>query len=1220
MSKPKDTNLTYSSIQFPVVGIGASAGGLEAIKVLLASIPADSGMAYVFVQHLSSEHESALPEILKRIARIPVVEVTDEIDVRKDHFYTIPSNKTLVAVDGKLKLTAKKQNVKTIDVFFSSLGVVHQSYAVGIVLSGSLNDGTMGLQIIKTYGGITLAQDENSAAFESMPSSAVKAGVVDFVLPPGEMISKLIQLNQPFPQDYTPAEITDNIPQKDEKVYQQLLTLIKLRKGVDFAYYRSSTLKRRIARRMALSKVEQPEKYLDFVRENKMEQDALFNDILISVTNFFRDPKSFEILCNTIFPRLLEQKGETKSLRIWVAGCATGEEAYSIAMCLLEYLEEKALEVKIRIFATDISEAALAKARAGTYQQSDLLGVSPARLQRFFNKLDGSYQVDKSIRDLCVFAQHNLLKDPPFSQLDVISCRNVLIYLEPFLQKTALSTFHYSLTEKGFLMLGKAESIGSTPDLFKPFDSHEKIYYRIGPRGRLMQVASSFSEQSMTDTDQNRQARGEKNVYKVADDILLQGYAPSGVLINDNYDIIQFRGHLDQWLTPSPGKASLNILKMTREGLAFELRNLLAQSKKNSEPVRKEAIYYKAGKTQHYANLEVIPIPDSNGLHYLVLFQNSLLPEINLSERSEITSSESYNDPRDLQIQQLETELLQVREDMRAITEMQETANEELLSTNQELLSSSEELQSLNEELETSQEELQSTNEELVITNRELLERNNQLNISQKYTEAIVNTVRDALLILNTDLFILRATEGFYNKFKMVEQETEGKYLFEVGNSQWNIPELRKLFEEVRINRNSFKNFEVSQRFPHIGLKVMCLNGQLIRSISGEDLILLSIEDVTYKRKVEAGLAEVEMLLEEYTERLRFATKAGELGTWDFNISTREFISDKRFKELLEINPGESIDVNTLGRLITPDDKAAIKRIFENSLKGESRGIYDLEIFLENPETKISRWLRLKGKTYFNEYNIPTQISGILMDITPQKNAELSMKNVIRKKDEFISTASHELKSPITSIKAYIQMAERELSRNKDNQTAVPLIKKANAGITKLTHLLNDLLDATQIQSGKLILNKAKFNIRELIEDVLDQLKTVYSTHSINLEGESDVELYADKARLEQVIINLLSNAIKYSPDSEEVILNISHPNRCLRIEVIDFGIGIQKDELPHIFDRFFRVQKTSNDFTGLGLGLYISSEIIDRHHGEMGIESEPGKGSKVWFTLPLNS
>lgn len=706
-------------------------------------------MAYVFVQHLSADHESSLTEILQKHTKIPVSLIANRVRLEQDHIYIIPPDKLLNAVDGTLKLElVKDKKLKIIDIFFTSLGIVHQSYAVGVILSGALNDGTLGLQVIKTYGGLTFAQDPLSAAFDSMPQSAIKSGAVDFVLPPEQIVPKLVAINHAFHTDYSNNEVEKEVSDEDTEVFKKLLTVLRMRRGLDFTNYKPSTIKRRIIRRMALNNIEKPQNYLLFLRENKNEQDSLYNDLLISVTNFFRDPQSFELICSTILPNILNQKSATEPIRIWVAGCTTGEEAYSMAICLQEYLGDKATTRKIQIFATDVSEIAIAKARSGIYRSTDVAGLSPIQLQQFFSKHDGSYHVNKSIRDMCIFAHHNLLKDPPFSKIDLISCRNVMIYLEPVLQKKALSTFQYSLNEKGYLMLGKSETIGTSTDLFAPFNKQGKIYQPKGPHGKFRNETSARSEQNLKDIDRNIQNESaEPDFNKIADSILLSRYTPAGVLVNQSYDIIHFRGKTEDWLSQLPGKPSFNVLKMARDGLSFEIRSLLHLAKTKETNVKKEGVFYKLNQVLQYVNIEVIPLTEGQETCYLILFQNSIQVEPLLSDNdsSSRNSGESIN-AWIQRIEQLEKELTQTREDMRAITELQEAANEELQSANEELLSGSEELRSLNEELETSKEELQSTNEEITIINNELLDRNEQLNNSRKYTEKVLNTIYDPLV------------------------------------------------------------------------------------------------------------------------------------------------------------------------------------------------------------------------------------------------------------------------------------------------------------------------------------------------------------------------------------------------------------------------------------------------------------------------------------------
>ena len=446
---------TLSSNLFPVVGIGASAGGLDAFKKLLKAIPENSGMAYVLVQHLDPTHESLLPDLLQKVTTIPVLEITDDIKVQPDHIYIIPSNKMLLANDGILQLSPRSEKGKhqrnlPIDLFFNSLAEVHQSYAIGVVLSGTASDGTLGLKTIKEQGGLTFAQDEESAAYDSMPHSAMMAGVVDFVLPPEKIPAKLVELTNSI---YKIAEEPHSIPGQDEAAFKQILSLLRIRKGTDFTYYKQTTIRRRILRRIALHKNSQPATYLKFLRENIGEQDALYQDLLIRVTSFFRDPKVFNNLCESVFPNILKNKIMGEPIRVWVAGCSTGEEAYSIAICLKEFLGGK--NEKVQIFATDISEPAIEKARAGIYSKSEVEGATTHRLQEFFTRTHGSYQVNKQVRDMCVFAVHSFLKDPPFGKIDFVSCRNVLIYMEPYQQKKSINYISLCFKPKRVFIIGK---------------------------------------------------------------------------------------------------------------------------------------------------------------------------------------------------------------------------------------------------------------------------------------------------------------------------------------------------------------------------------------------------------------------------------------------------------------------------------------------------------------------------------------------------------------------------------------------------------------------------------------------------------------------------------------------------------------------------------------------------------------------------------------------
>ena len=851
---------------FPVVGIGASAGGLDAFKRLLKAIPENSGMAYVLVQHLDPNHESLLPEILQKVTSIPVIEIADDIKVQPNHIYVIPSNKMMVATDGVLLLAPRPAKSNTernlpIDLFFNSLAEVHQTHAIGVVLSGTASDGTLGLKAIKDQGGITFAQDGASAEYDSMPNSAVQAGVVDFILPPEEIPQKLLEVTSKImlSDDYL-----QNIPKQEEDVFKQILSLLRIRKGVDFTYYKQTTIRRRILRRMVVNKDEEPANYLKFLRGNIQEQDLLYQDLLIPVTSFFRDKKVFDNLCENVFPAIVKNKVPGEITRIWVAGCSTGQEVYSFAICFKEFLGDN--HERIQIFGTDLSEPAITKARIGIYEKNEVNDVSPHRLKEYFSKTNGGYQVNKSIRDMCVFAHHNFLKDPPFGKMDCISCRNVLIYMEPYLQKKALTTFHYALNPKGFLLLGKSETSAGVPDLFAAEGKNDKLYTRKEALSRFIQVTSHRSEQILSRANEYSKIdsdsyRNRTDFQKTADDILLTKYTPAGVVVNETMDIVHFRGNTANYLEQAPGKPSHNLLLMAKNGLGFELRNILHKAKKDKTKVIKENIPVHVNGSLRNISIEAIPLPNTLEPYYLILFHDN---NLNNTDESAIihkkkTFAKTKKDEKDIRIQMLEQELAQAREDMRSITEDQEASNEELQSANEELLSGSEELQSLNEELETSKEELQSTNEELTVLNHELVGLNEQVTDARNYSESIVATLYQPLVVLDKNLRVKTANKAFYKTFKVNEQETEGVLIYDLGNRQWNIPELRTLLEEILPQKKQISDFEVRHNFLSIGERIILLNAlEITREKKDEKLILLSIEDVTERKHAVRKMEESE--------------------------------------------------------------------------------------------------------------------------------------------------------------------------------------------------------------------------------------------------------------------------------------------------------------------------------------------------------------------------
>ena len=739
----------HSTIDFPVVGIGASAGGLDAYKLFLKNIPEKSGMAYVLVQHLAPGHASILPEILTRETQLPVYEITDNINIEPDSIYIIPENQTLTVFDGKLKLTPRDKATKInmpIDIFFESLAEVYAGFARGVILSGTGFDGTLGLKAIKEAGGVTFVQDPDSAAFEGMPLSAIRAGAADFVLDVKQIPVQLQHIESAYENSHAYAQDDYLAGKHDDDFFKHILRILRLRTGNDFSHYKQPTIRRRIARRMVVTQKENPLDYLNFVRNDKTEQDALFNDILIPVSYFFRDTKTFELFFETVFPAILKKKNSIKdTIRVWVAGCSTGEEAYSMAIGLHEFLADKTPDIKVQLFATDISENVIAKARAGIYGRQEIQNVSETRLKNYFTKIEGAYHINKEIREVCVFAVHSFIKDPPFAKMDIISCRNVLIYLDPFLQKKALNAFHYGLKPHGFLFLGKSETTNQVVNLFEPILKNHKIFARKNTVDTFLPMPPDRFDPPANKEQQIEQFNKniiEKSFLKSANELLFSKYTPAGVIINEHKEIVHFHGDTSPFLLQPPGKPNFNILKIIRDSIAFELRTALLKVKTDKESILRENIHIK-GK-DYLLNLEIIPLENkSEEGHLLILFHKTTPTkkvEGGAAQRKTLQSE---------RIKQLEAEIEQMRDDIRKVTEDQEVANEELQSANEELLSNSEELQTLNEELETSAEELQSNNEELISVNDELMDQHEQLTNARLYSEAIVETIREPLVVLN---------------------------------------------------------------------------------------------------------------------------------------------------------------------------------------------------------------------------------------------------------------------------------------------------------------------------------------------------------------------------------------------------------------------------------------------------------------------------------------
>jgi len=754
------------STSFPVVGIGASAGGLEAFSDLLRHLPEKTGMAFVLVQHLDPKHSSELRQILARTTRIPVQEVTDGIVVEPNHVYVMPPNTSMVLNDGRLRLAARmltRGQQMPVDHFLRSLAEARGDRAISVILSGTASDGTEGSRAIKAAGGITFAQDRETAKYSSMPHSAVSAGCVDFVLPPAVIAKELTRVAK-HPYIIPAAVEKPDVPIAPGDEMAALLALLHEGSGVDFTHYKQTTLQRRIRRRMVLHKLEKLKDYLRFVRDTPGEVDELYQDILIHVTGFFRDPDAFEFLRSKVLPSLFKDS-QKDTVRVWVPGCSTGEEVYSLAMIMLEYLwleTEKTAKsplgsVPFQIFATDISDSALNQARAGLYSDALVADISPERLRRFFMRIDGGYQIVKPVREMCIFARQNVAKDPPFSNLDLISCRNLLIYLGPELQKRVVPTLHYALKPDGYLMLGEAESLGTFTEYFTPVGKKSKIFQKKKTTPRLLSyfgVLDYGIRRATEDPKNPPELHPAFTVEKEVDRLLMSRFVPASIVVNDDLEIVHLRGKTGPYLEPAAGFPSFNLLKMAREELVVELRAAIAKAKKENTTVRREGVHVQSNGHSRVVNLEVTPLRGitRSERFYIIVLQDVVPVAARKKQAASAKDSASRENLR------LRRELDQLREQFQSLIGEHEATSEEFKSANEEVFSANEELQSTNEELETAKEELQSTNEELTTLNEELQNRNVELTAANNDLLNLLGNVTVPVVIVGQDLHIRRFT------------------------------------------------------------------------------------------------------------------------------------------------------------------------------------------------------------------------------------------------------------------------------------------------------------------------------------------------------------------------------------------------------------------------------------------------------------------------------
>jgi len=839
---------------FPIVGIGASAGGLEALLAFLGNVPENSGLAFVIVQHMEKTGKGILVELLQSATTMKVIQVQENTSVQQDCVYIIPPNKEMSIQHRVLHVfdfSVPHTLHLPIDSFFRSLADDQQERSIGVILSGMGTDGTSGLRAIKEKGGGVFIQEPSSAKFDGMPRSAIEAGLADVVSLVETLPSKIVSYLEHKP-------LVDNVDQDQSdntlSSFDNIMTLLRSQTGHDFSSYKKNTVDRRIERRMGIHQIDKIATYVRFLKENPQEQELLFKEFLIGVTSFFREPSEWELLKDEVIPTLLAERAPSNTVRVWVSGCSTGEEAYSLAIVFKEVLEQlnPSQDFSMQIFATDLDRDAIDKAREGVFSDNIAEDMSPQRLSRYFTKVDRGYQVIKSIRDMVIFAQQNMIKDPPFTKIDILTCRNLLIYLTPKMQKKLMPLFHYSLNPGGFLFLGSAEAVGEFTDLFKPLERKSRIYQRLLPL-MLQKVVEFPATFAPAQSAANQPSEIVQNIQSLADKLILQSYAPSTVLVNSKGDILYITGRTGKYLEPAAGKVNWNIFAMAREGLNYKLSNTFYKALREKEAVTyKNAVVINEGGS-HTVDITVNPLKEPEALRGMVMivFTDVVTPSvIEVPNNGRI----SVNSQREAE---LERELMQARQVWQVASSEMQIAQEELKYSNEELQSSNEELQSTNEELTTTKEEVQSLNEELKTVNYELQGKLDDLSIVNNDMKNLLDSTKIATLFLDNTLCVKR----FTNQMSVVSQlisSDAGRPITDIASDLF-YPGLTEDVKEVLRTLNTVEK------------QVMSVNGYWFnarilpyRTLEDKiDGVVITFVNITDSKVLEAELRKTRLALEQ---------------------------------------------------------------------------------------------------------------------------------------------------------------------------------------------------------------------------------------------------------------------------------------------------------------------------------------------------------------------
>ena len=1179
-----------------VVGIGASAGGLDALREFFTGLEEGAGMAFIVLEHHDPTRTSLLAEVLHDLTSLPVSEIRAGDTLQPDHVYVCPSRQTVEVHATTFELNdlpSERQSTRTpIDALFRSISEAFGARAVGIVLSGAGTDGTVGVQMISNAGGMTAAQEPEQARYDSMPRSAIASGIIDHVLGAQQIAEALLAyvghvllLSRDARGLPDASHITDALP--------EICELLHKATDHNFKHYKSSTLVRRIQRRMQVLRMVTASSYVELLRSDPDEVTQLFRELLIGVTAFFRDPDAFDTLREHVVLPLLQRRGH-EPIRVWVPGCATGEEAYSLAMLLREAMQELPEPPEVQIFATDIDERALSLARQGVYPAGIAEDVSSERLERFFVKRGKRYQVIKELRAMCLFSPHNLINDPPFSRLDLISCRNLLIYFGPHLQTKLIPLFHYSLRTNGYLFLGPSESISSHKDLFTPIDAKSRISQRKATAIRSSALWADGGGYRSGIRALDAPLTTPPDLHQVMQRIMLDEFAPKAVIVTEEGQIVSASGDMGRYLTVTEGTFQNNLVRLARPGLRVGLRATLTDAIKLRRKVVHDKVSVQIDNGVQRVRVTVQPMPrlGEESELFLVVFQD--LGQV--LTRDDGTPNIALGEEADELIEQLERELSSTREDLEKSVQDLEVANEELKSSNEELLSMNEELQSANEELETSKEEVQASNEALARAHA---------NMSNLLTSTAIAT-----LFLDEQLNIQSFTPAIVDIYN-VRAADIGRPLAHITHRAQEMPPLPDATElrvSGRIDEHEVTTQDRSylRRIRPYTTQDGTSDGVVVTFLDVTDLKKASAETRRYQQQLELITDALPVLISyvDSTEHYLFNNQAHE--RW-FGL-TRDAMRGKAVREILG------------------DDAYTIAEPhIRKALAGESTS-YESEL------VSLQLGPRVVHADYVPDRSSSGQVRGyfsLKQDITEQRRASVALdlakraaESASRAKSDFLANMSHEIRTPMSAILGYATLLSGHIS-DPDDLACIDAIQRNG---NHLMELLNNILDLSKVEAGMLQAELIRISPGGLLRDVVDSTRVHSNERGLALELIHETPLPAtiesDPTRLRQILLNLLSNAIKFTEHgSVRVVARLQAQERLLVVEVHDTGIGIPDDRQDQLFDPFTQADSSvTRQYGGTGLGLTITKRLVELLGGQLTLESRVGLGSIFTFSVATGS